>query len=930
MMSSDPPSTQREREVFALFVEVCNLDPEAREQALAACGDEELADEVWRKLEAQEVGGVWSGTTVLDTLKPTELDTLRPTEPTELLRATELQRLGSVESNPRPVQIGDRVGPFEIRDLLGEGGMGQVFRAVQQQPVRREVALKIVPLGRLKGTARVRFDAERQAMARLDHPNIGRILEAGTTDDGQPYFAMELIDGPPITAYCDRAKLTLEQRLRLFVEVCRGTHHAHLKLLLHRDLKPSNVLVAEVDGRPVPKIIDFGIAKGLGDPLVTLAALTGDGFVGTPAYMSPEALESGEEVDARSDVFALGVLLYKLLTGGLPWGAESTRDPLQLVKSRLERDAERPVAQLSRLDAEKINHVAGCRGLDADGLAKRLRGDLDSLVMKALEPQPERRYDSAAELADDIERHLSGEPIRARPLTTGVLLGKLIRRHRLPVLASLVVVLALVVGSIGLIFGLVRAQQAEQEALASKELAVAEAAAATEARDEADAVAEFLTGIFAAANTQALDADRPPGEINALELLESGAERIETDLADQPLIRARLERTLGHLFANLGEVQRSLEWHRAAVSTLEAEDAPPPFSLARSYHQLASAELRAGDREGAASHLEQALTLLETLPGEEAQRLRAPTLNLAARLERRGGDLAKTEALYQEAIGAYKNLGEEFAPSVANVRHNLGGLYLSTGRFEEAEAQFLQALEIYRPRVEDGHPKLAEFSMGLAGAIASQGRLEEAAVLFEAAERDIRERRGEDHYTRATALKNLGMLNRDLGRFDQAEAYFRQALAIQERTFGEEHPRVARSLGDLARLLSSQGRDKKARPLQERALKVFEAVFGEDHPEIAKSLEHLGTMALRRGDVELARDFAGRAYKIRVAKLPADDPTIGSAAAELGEALWHLNRRDEARRYFEEAQRIFEDGGASTAESFEELKARLVRLHGTN
>lgn len=910
MESSDSSSTRREREAFALFAEVCELDPEAREEALAACGDEELANEVRHKLEAQE-------TTVLSPgpVEPNPLGPIgaAPTQP------------GLLEPAPRPVQIGDRVGPFEIRDLLGEGGMGQVFRAVQRQPVRREVALKIVPLGRLKASARVRFDAERQAMARLDHPNIGRILEAGTTDDGRPYFAMELIDGPPITAYCDRATLTIEQRLRLFVEVCRGTHHAHLKLLLHRDLKPSNVLVAEIDGRPVPKIIDFGIAKGLGDPLVTLAALTGDGFVGTPAYMSPEALEPEADVDARSDVFALGVLLYKLLTGGLPWGAEPTRDPLQLVKRRLERDAERPMALLSRLDADRLDHIARRRRLDAESLAKRLRGDLDSLLMKALEPEPERRYDSAAELADDIERHLAGEPIRARPLTTAVLLGKLIRRHRLPVLASVAVVLALVVGSIGLTVGLVRAQQAEQEALASKELALAEADAATMARDEADAVAEFLTGIFSAANSQALDADRPPGEINALELLESGAERIETDLADQPTIRARLEMTIGLLFANLGEVQRSLELYRASVATLEAEDAPP-FQLARSYHGLASAELRAGDRKAAVGHLGQTLALLDTLRGEEAQRLRAPSLNLAARLQRQGGDLAEAERLYQEAVGAYDELGEDFAPSVANVRHNLGGLYLSTGRFEQAEAEFRRALEIYRPLVEDGHPKLAEFSMGLAGAIASQGRLEEAAVLFEAAERTIRERRGEDHYTRATALSNLGRLNRDLGRFDQAEAYLRQALGIQERVFGKEHPRVARSLGGLARLLSDMGRDEEAQPLQARALKYLEAGLGEGHPEIAKSLEHLAAMALRRGDHALAQDYARRVYEIRVSKLPADDPAAGNAAAELGEALWHLERRDEARRYFEEAQRIFEDGGAATAESLEELETRLARL----
>ncbi|MEO1368062.1 MAG: serine/threonine-protein kinase, partial [Acidobacteriota bacterium] len=256
MTSELPRGIEDERKAFALLAEVCELDPDARERALDAFGDPRVAAEVRRKLGARDSLAGW-----LETPPPGE--------------------------GHRPVQIGDTVGPFEVRGLLGEGGMGQVFRAVQRRPVRRDVALKIMRLGQLHADARVRFAAERQAMARLDHPNVGRILEAGTTEEGQPYFAMELIDGQPITAHCDRRRLSIEERLRLFQEVCRGTHHAHLKLLLHRDLKPSNVLVLEVDGRPVPKIIDFGIAKGLGTPLVTAAAATGDRFLGTPAYMSP-------------------------------------------------------------------------------------------------------------------------------------------------------------------------------------------------------------------------------------------------------------------------------------------------------------------------------------------------------------------------------------------------------------------------------------------------------------------------------------------------------------------------------------------------------------------------------------------------------------------------------------------------------------------
>ncbi len=897
MRSTETPrELNRERQVFELLAEVCELDPEARERFLEACGDVELAGEVRRKLAARESVVGW------------------------------LETPPTAEGEHRPVQVGDRIGLFEIGALLGEGGMGQVWSAVQSEPVRREVALKIVRLGPLHADARTRFEAERQAMARLEHPNIGRILEAGTTDDGLPYFAMELIDGPPITTYCDRGGLSIEQRLRLFLEVCRGTHHAHLKLLLHRDLKPSNVLVAEVDGRPAPKIIDFGIAKGIGAPLITAAAPTGDRFLGTPAYMSPEALEPGSELDARSDVFSLGVLLYELLTGSLPWAVLDRGDPVQLVKSRLERDAERPSTRVTTLEAARLGEIASRRQLEADGLVKRLRGDLDSLVMKAIEPRPEHRYGSAAELADDIERHLSSEPIRARPLTTAVLLGKLIRRHRLPVLAATVAVLALVAGAIGTAVGLVRAQQAEREAVAAKNRAVAEARAAVEAKEDADAVAEFLVGIFAAANSRALDADRSPGEVNALDLLAHGAERIKTDLADRPAIRARLEMTIGFLFRTLGEIERSLELHRASVATLEAEPSPPPYQLALSYLELANTEVLAADREATTRHLEKALALLENLPGEKARRRRANALNIAGRLRLRAGDLAGAEHAFQESIEVYTDLSEQ--PAIANVRHNLGALYLRARRFERAEAQFRRALEIYRPLVEAGHPQLAEFSMGLAGAIASQGRLEEAAGLFEAAERDIRRRLGEDHHNRATAIVNLGLLNRNLGRLDRAESYLREALAIRERTFGEIHPLVAESLSQLAWTLSDLGRDDEARPLQERALAIFDATLGAEHLEIAESLEHLAALALRRGEHELAHGYAVRAHDIVKSKLSAGDPQVGRAAVELGEALWHLGRRDEARRRFDEARQIFAADAAeeATEELLEELDQRLERL----
>ena len=892
-MSPVPPSEMaRPRRVFALLAEVCELDSEARERALAACGDLDLAREVRQKLAA-------------------------PQTLAELLIGR-LDQPDLADSARRSVQVGDVVGPFEIRELLGEGGMGHVFRALQNEPVHREVALKLVRLGRLQTEAQIRFEAERQAMARLDHPNIGRILEAGTTGDGLPYFAMELIDGPPITTYCDERALSIEQRLRLFVEVCRGTHHAHLKLLLHRDLKPSNVLVAEVDGRPVPKIIDFGIAKGLGAPLVTRAAPTRHGFVGTPSYMSPEALDAAQELDARSDVFSLGILLYELLTGSLPWEVPDL-DPMQLVKRRLERDAEPPSTQVSGLDSERRERIARERRLASDDLAKRLRGDLDSLVMRAIEPEPGRRYDSAAELADDVERHLANEPIHARPLTTAVLLGKLLRRHRGPVIAAATVIVALVIGTIGTATGLWRAQRAEREA-------VAKARAAVEARDEADEVADFLVGIVGAADPWALKADKPPGEVTALEILARGAKRIETDLADRPIVRGRLQGTIGLLYQNLGKLELSRKLLRASIATLEASDAPPPDQLAQRHINLAHTELQLADRAAATRHLDAARALLERLPDDQDLHLRAQAFDVAGKLGLDSGDFAAAEDAFRETIAAYTELGDDFVSSVANAHNSLGSVYSLQGRYADAEAQARRAIELAEPLVGAGHPRLAGYSMSLAGDIASQGRLEEAAGIFEQVEGALRRRYGDNSYLRGLALHNLGVLHRDLKRYERSEHYFREALAILEPALGSKHPQVGYTLDGLARTVSLLGRDDEALPLQERALAILESTLGAEHPWIADSLDHLATLATRRGDHQLAHRYARRAYDIRAAQLAPGQRDVGRAAAQLGETLWHLGRTDEARQRFDEARRIFAADEKSMADDLRDLEERLARL----
>ncbi|MEO1365737.1 MAG: tetratricopeptide repeat-containing protein kinase family protein [Acidobacteriota bacterium] len=551
----------------------------------------------------------------------------------------------------------------------------------------------------------------------------------------------------------------------------------------------SNILVAEVDGEPVPKIIDFGIVKGLDAPLAAGAAPTGDRFLGTPAYMSPEALETARELDPRSDVFALGILLYELLTGSHPWPA-SGGDPAQVMKQRLERDADRPSTQVTSLGAARRLLVAQQRRVYAGDLIQRLRGDLDSLVMKAIEPQPDRRYDSAAELAADIERHLADEPIQARPLTGWVALGKLARRHRTAALGAAAVALALLVGAMGTFGGLLRAREAERRA-------VAEAAAAIEARDEANRVADFLVGIFDASDSQSLDAREGADEITAREILARGAERIKTELADQPMIRARLTAQIGVIYRDLGRYDDARELLYASLAALESTSDPPPIEIADRHLRLAELEIRLADREAVTRHLDQATAALDLLPETEALHLRGDVFSMRGRLMRSKGDFEGSEVAFKQAIAAFER-SEQPERRLESALTNLGNTYFALRRWAEAERLFQQTLDLVIERFEDGHPLLAQTYNNLGAAIASQGRLGEASEMFQAAERHLRLRLGAQHPTLAQALNNLGVLHRDLGRLERSERV-RDRLSRLQAVAGCCSPKAVRRISRASR-----------------------------------------------------------------------------------------------------------------------------------
>jgi serine/threonine protein kinase len=473
------------------------------------------------------------------------------------------------EDIPAPRHItegpGTWIGPYKLLQPIGEGGMGVVYMADQGKPVRRRVALKIIKPGMDTGQVIARFEAERQALALMDHQHIAKVLDAGATDTGRPYFVMELVKGIPITDYCDRNRLAIADRLELFIMVCQAVQHAHQKGIIHRDLKPSNVMVTMIDGAAVPKIIDFGVAKAMGQQLTERTLYTGVAqLIGTPLYMSPEQAEfSGVDVDTRSDIYALGVLLYKLLTGTTPFSAKTFRTAGYDEIRRIIREQQppRPSTRISTLEAT-ATAISANRQTDPRRLRRLMRGELDWIVMKALDKDRNRRYETANGLAADLRRHLNHEPVEAGPPSARYRLRKFGRRNRVALATATVVATALVAGTVVSTWEAIRAVKAEglaQTRLGEAMLARREAnRRATEAREVVDFLINDMIGAASPSRTQ--------GKIPTVDqVLAQADQNIAQRFADRPLIEASIRKALGEAYLELGQYPKAEEHAGRAV-----------------------------------------------------------------------------------------------------------------------------------------------------------------------------------------------------------------------------------------------------------------------------------------------------------------------------------------------------------------------------
>jgi len=837
-----------------------------------------------------------------------------------------VQQLGVTEALPEPGKAveeartsavaglsreaaGDRVGPYTLLERVGEGGFGVVWLAQQSEPLRRRVALKILKLGMDTERIVARFEAERQALALMDHSHVARVYDAGATERGRPYFVMEYVAGEAITSYCDRHKLGTRGRLDLFMAVCHAVQHAHQKGIIHRDLKPSNVLVTLQDGKPVPKVIDFGVAKAVDQRLSEQTIFTEQGqLLGTPEYMSPEQAEmSGLNIDTRTDVYSLGVLLYELLTGVLPFDSDELRRADYAGIQRLIREQEprRPSTRLSGLGDDSAL-IADNRRTDAPALISELRGDLDWIIMKALEKDRTRRYGTAAEFAADVQRHLRHEVVLASPPSTTYRLRKFVRRNRTVVIAGAVTVLALVGGIVGT--GWMAVIAAEQRVVAEEahdeeqtQRGNAEASAARARREAAKAQAvnaylrEMLVGVSPFVGGHDVTLQRVVDQA-ALEL-ESGT------LTGQPEVEAAVRTTLGLTYESLGlYAEAQSHWRRALERYAESsEDNTSGMGEARA--GLGRALYGGGQFEAAEAELRAALKILRDELGDEHPEVTSVEVSIARVLQARGESVT-AEQLYRRALERQRrSLGPEDT-RVGSTLNNLGGLLQYRGDHAAAEPLLREALAIFRKQHGDTHILAARTLHNLGLNEKSAGDYVAAEAFLREALPILREAHQGHHPDVALCLDSLGQVLHSRGNLAEAEGLHREALAMLRTLHPDGHVHVATALNNLAFLVQSMGKVEEAETLFREAVDVYRQLLGSDHRDLAVTEYNLGILLQERGDFEEALDLFRD--NLRITRLYAypGHPDIATALAGLGGCLVSAGQCTDAEPLLDECVRI--------------------------
>ena len=815
---------------------------------------------------------------------------------------------GSLYAAPGP-HTGEMVGPYKLIEVIGEGGFGEVWLAERREPMVQRVAIKIIKPGMDSRAVIARFEQERQALAVMDHPNVARVFDGGVTAAGTPYFVMEHVDGEPINAFADAKRLTLRQRLELFIPVCEAVQHAHHKGLIHRDLKPSNVLVVEIEGRAVPKVIDFGIAKAIASerPASTLQTQAGVA-IGTPLYMSPEQVAGETDVDTRTDVYSLGVMLYELLAGDVPFDARTMRKAAMAEIQRIIRDETppKPSMRMAQLASDRTATVAHARSATSERITSELRSELDWIPLMALRKERDRRYESPQALADDLRRYLDGRPLRAAPDSRAYLARKFVRRNKVPVAATAAVFVAL---SAGLGVALwqrgeaIRAQGAEK-------------ARADELKRVSDFQSQMLSQIdttkagvdlnkdvrtrFAAALEKAgvpeqeraarTDAfTRELGRVNSTDaaaalidrtILRPAIQTIGEQFGGQPAVDAQLRHALAELYGRIGLNEAAVPLQESALATRRrvlGEEAPETIAAVGNMGGLLRAQGKFAEAE---PYYREALEKFRRVLGETDQETIRSINNMGVLLAEQGR-LADAEPFYREALEKSRRVIGEDHPLTITAINNMGVLLFNQGKAEEAEILLREALEKSRRTLGEEHPDTLLAISNIGGMLLNQGRLADAEPFLRDAVEIRRRTLGDDHPDTLLASNNLGILFLDQQKFAEAEPLLREVLAQRRRTLGDEHVDTLISIGNLGSMLRDAGRLAEAEPFYREVLEKRRRVLPDDHPHTLVSIGNMGVLLGRMDNHAAAEPFLLESFAERGRVLGDKDPLTVAAIGAL-------------------------------------------------